>query len=75
MVSKLNYERINFPASKKDYSKIEVRNKICINVLCYENTVVYPDYLSDKKSSDSMDLLLTSDKSKSHYVYIKDYVQ
>ena len=44
-----------------------------MNVLCYENKVVYPVYLSDQKFCDSMDLLLTSDKFKSHYVYIKDF--
>ena len=27
-VSELNYEHIDFPASKKDYSKIELQNKI-----------------------------------------------
>ena len=72
LVSKLNYERINFPVSKKDYCKIEVQNKICINVFCYENKVVYRVYLSDQEFSDSMELLLTSDKFKSHYLYIKD---
>ena len=71
LVSKPNYERINFPVSEKDHCKIEVQNKICINVFCYENKVVYPVYLSDQKFSDSMDLLLISDKFKSHYVYIK----
>ena len=35
LVSKLNYERINFPVSKKDYCKTEMLNKICINVLMY----------------------------------------
>ena len=73
LVSKLNYEGINCPVSKKDYCKIEVQNKICINVFCYENKVVYPVYLSDQKLSDSMNLLLISDKFKSHYVYIKDF--
>ena len=73
LVSKLNYEGINFPVSKKDYCKIEVQNNICINVFCYENKVVYPVYLSDQKFSDSVDLLLKLDKFKSHYVYIKDF--
>ena len=73
LVSRLNYDKINFPVSKKDYCKIEGQNKICINVLCYENKVVYPVYLLDQKFSDSMDLLLISDKFKSHYVYIKDF--
>ena len=73
MVSKLNYEGINFPVSRKDYYKIEVQNKICINVFCYENKVVYPVHLSDQKFSDSIDLLLISDKFKSHYMYIKHF--
>ena len=72
-VSKLNHEEINFPVSKKDYCKIEVQNKTCINVFCYENKVVYPVYLSDQKFSDRMDLLLISDKFKSHYVHIKNF--
>ena len=73
LVSKLNYEKINFPVSKKDYYKIEVQNEICINVFCYKNKVVYPVYLSDQKFSDSMDLLLISDKFKSRYRYLKDF--
>ena len=73
MVSKLNYERINFPVSKKDNCKIEMLDKICINVFCYENKVVYPFYLSDQKFDDSMDLLLISNKFVSHYVYIIDF--
>ena len=73
LVSKLNYKGINFPVSKKDYCKIEVQNKICINVFCYDYKVIYPTYLSDQKFGNSMGLLLTSDKFKSHYVYIKDF--
>ena len=73
LVSRLNYDKISFLVSKKDYCKIEVQNKICINVFCYENKVVYPVYLSDQKFSDSMDFLLISDKFKSHYVYIKTF--
>ena len=73
LASKLNYEKINFPLSKKDYCKIEVQNNICINVFRYENKVIYPIYLLDQKFSDSMDLLLISDKCKSHYVHIKDF--
>ena len=42
-------------------------------MFCYENKVVYPVYLSDQKFSDSIYLLLISDKFKSHYVYIKNF--
>ena len=69
----ISYEGIDFPVSNRDYCTIEVQNKICINVLCYENKVVYPVYLSDQKFSDSMYLLLISDKFKSHYVYINNF--
>ena len=34
LASKLNYEGVNFPIAKKGYCKIEVENKICINVFC-----------------------------------------
>ena len=44
-------------------------------MFCYENKVVYPVYISDEKFSNSMDLLLISDKVKSHYVYIKDFAR
>ena len=50
-----------------------MQDKICINVFCYEDKVVYPVYLSDQKFSDSMNLLLISDKFKSHYVFINDF--
>ena len=69
----LNYEGVNFLVSKKDHSKIEVLNKICVNVFCYENKVVYPVYLSDQKFDDCLDLLLISNNFTSHYVYIEDF--
>ena len=73
LISKLNYEGINFPVSKNDYCRIEMQNKICINVFCYDSKLTYPVYLSDQKFNDNMDLLLISDKWRFHYVYIKDF--
>ena len=73
VVKKLNYEGVEFPVSKKDYGKIEVLNKININVFCYENKVVYPVYLSNQGFNDSIDLLLISNDFVSPYVYIKDF--
>ena len=69
----LDYEGVNFPVSKKDYGKIEVLNKTCINVFCYENKVVYPVYLSTRGFDDCLDLSLISNNFTSHYVYIKDF--
>ena len=37
MINDLGYEGIKFPTSKKDISKIEKKNNICIKVFCYEN--------------------------------------
>ena len=69
----LNHSGLDFPVSKKDYGKIEVLNKININVFCYENKVAYPVYLSDHCFNDCLDLLLISNGVTNHYVYIKDF--
>ena len=73
MVNDLDDEGIEFPISKKKFSKIEQKNNICINVFCYENNLVYPVPISDQQFQDHMNLLLISDKNKAHYVYIKDF--
>ena len=73
IAEKLDYDGIEFPVQEKDFSKIEVKNNICINVFGYENELVFPIYVSDQKFEDSMDLLLLNDDDKSHYVYIKDF--
>ena len=70
---KLDYDEIEFPVKEKDFSKIEVKNNICIDVFGYENGLVFPIYISDKKFEDLIDLLLLIGDDKSHYVYIKDF--
>ena len=49
---------------EKDFSKIEVKNNICINVSGYENELLFPIYASDQKFEDSMNLLLLIDDDK-----------
>ena len=73
IAEKLDYDGIEFPVQEKDFSKIEVKNNICINVFGYENKLVFPIYVSDQKFEDLIDLLLLIDDNKSHYVYIKDF--
>ena len=58
---------------EKDFSRIEKKSNICINLFNYENELVFPIYFSDQKLKDSMDLLLLIGKDKSHYMYIKDF--
>ena len=71
--SDLDYAYIGFLVSKKDYSRIENLNNICIIVFCYENDLVYPVHISDKSFKICMDLLLITDENKLHYVYINDF--
>ena len=35
-IDTLDYEEIELPVFKKYFHKIEVKKRICINVLCYE---------------------------------------
>ena len=49
IVNGLDYADIGLPVFKNDYSRIENKNNILINVLCYENDLVYPVHISDKK--------------------------
>ena len=58
---------------EKDFSKVELKNNICINVYGYENGLIFPIFVSDEKFENSIDLLLLIDDDKSHYVYIKDF--
>ena len=48
MVNSLDYGVNKFPVSKKDCSKIEKKNRTCINVFGYENGFVYSVCVSDK---------------------------
>ena len=66
LVSDLDYDGTEFAMREKDFSKIEKKNNICINVFCYENKLNFPIYLSDQKFEKSMDLLHIIDGDKSH---------
>ena len=59
------------PVPGKDFSKFEKKNNACINVFCYENSLVHPVHISDQKFEDCMDFLMIANENKSHYVYIK----
>ena len=73
MNNDFDYEVIEFPLSKKYFSKIEKKNNICINEFCYENKLTYPIYVSDHKCENYMNLLMISDGNMSHYVTMKDF--
>ena len=64
LAKNLDYDGIEFPVREKDFSKIETKNNICINVFCYEKRLVFPIYISDLKFENTMDLLLLIDGDK-----------
>ena len=61
-----------FPVDINDYEKIEDRFQMQVNVFGYENKV-YPLYISKKPHTQTLSLLLITEKDKSHYVLIKDF--
>ena len=72
LVNDLNYDGVGFPVREKDFSKIEEKNNISINMYCFEKKLTFPIYISDQKFENSIDLVLVIDQNKSYYVYIKD---
>ena len=50
---------------ERDFSKIETRNNICINVYCYKNKLTFPIYISDLKFGNSVGLLQIFDGDES----------
>ena len=42
LVIDLDYDRTEFPVREKDFSDIETKSNICINVFGHENRLVFP---------------------------------
>ena len=61
-----DFDYDQFLVQENDFSKIETKNNICINVFCYENRLNFPIYVSCQKFENSMDLLLIINGDKSH---------
>ena len=72
IAANLNYSDIAFPLDINDYEKIEDRFQMQVNVFGYENKV-YLLYISKKSYNQTLNLLLITEKDKSHYVFIKDF--
>ena len=68
----LNYSDILFPFDINDYEKIEKRFQMKVNVFGYENKV-YPLCTSKNSCDQTLNLLLITEKDKSHYVFTKDF--
>ena len=66
LINDLDYGEVTFPVQEKDFSKIETKSNIYINVSCYENKLTFPIDISDEKCENSIDLLLVTDENKLH---------
>ena len=70
----LDYSDVAFHVSNKDYGKIEDKKEnICVNVFSNEGRVVCPIYISEKGFDDCLNLLMSHEEERPHYVYIKDF--
>ena len=72
IAANLNYSDIVFPLDFNDYELIENSFEININVFGYENKV-YTCVFQKKPYAQVLNLLLITQESKSHYVFIKDF--
>ena len=45
LMNDLDYGEVKFPVQQKDFSKIETKINICINVYCYENKRTFQIYI------------------------------
>ena len=72
MASILDYRGINFPMKASGYEMVEERININVNVFGYGNKA-FPLYVSRKSNEQVLNVLLISNKEKSHYVFIKDF--
>ena len=61
-----------FPLDINDYKKIEDRFYMQVNVFGNVNKV-YPLYISKKSYNQTLNLLLITEKDKSHYVFINAF--
>ena len=72
VAANLNYSDIAFPLDINDYEKVEDRFQMQVNIFGYENKLC-PLYISKKSYNQRLNLLLITEKDKSHYVLIKDF--
>ena len=72
IAANLNYSDILFPLDINDYRKIEDRFQMQLNFFGYENKV-YLLYISKKSYRQTLNLLLITEKDKSHYIFINDF--
>ena len=62
LVNDLDYDGFKVLVREKDFSKIQTKNNININLFRYKNRLVFPIYISDQKFENLMELLLVIDE-------------
>ena len=68
------FKDIKFPVKIRGIHRIEEKNSISISVFGYENKEKHPISVSKKCCEEKhVDLLVTGEEGKRHYVIIKDF--
>lgn len=68
----LDFGGIEFPVTIDKIGKFEKQNNISINVIGFENKVLFPIYVTKERFDIHVDLLLYSEGNARHYCLIKD---
>ena len=72
-VYELNRSRLTFPVHPKhDLKGFEDDNDLSINVYCYEDEVVVPTRISEKRAGRHVDLLIIMNDDFHHYTWLKN---
>jgi hypothetical protein len=77
-VYKKYFNNLNIPENQQypinidiDIIKYEELNKICINIYVIRDNLFYPEYKSEFKFEEKINLLLLEEDDKKHFVFIK----
>ena len=70
----LNFNNIQFPVKCDDIPKFEKRNGLTVSVYCIKENgkQVYPLFITKRRNTEPINLLLIEEDEKSHYTWIKN---
>ena len=74
-IDEIKVDDITMPMRIQQMPKFEKLNELSINVYMSDKTGknIWPIYISKRRGSDPINLLLLSDGEKSHYTWINDF--
>ena len=70
--NELNLEGIDFPVAIHQVNKFEKQNNISVNVVGFENNLLFPIHVTKERFDTHVNLLLYSEGNARHYCLIKN---